>query len=292
VSNGLDPQAAALVERMRAAGAPPVQEQTPAQLRERMAASASGFFGPVDEVAAVEDRLARRVHVRVYEPAPGEAALVYCHGGGWVTGDLDTHDGIVRALAARSRRTVVSVDYRLAPEHPFPAALDDLRTAVRWALDRFDTVGVGGDSSGATLAAVVARELPVAVQLLICPALDACFDTGSYERFAAGTNLTREAMQWYWAQYLGGADAADPDASPLRALELSGAAPAIVAVAECDPLRDDGLAYAERLEAAGVPVSLNRYEGMLHDFVRFAASLARASTALDELAAALAARLR
>jgi len=257
-----------------------------------MAASAPGFFGPVDAVAAVEDRLAGSVPVRVYAPAPSEAALVYCHGGGWVTGELDTHDGIVRALAARSGRTVVSVGYRLAPEHPFPAALDDLRTAVHWSLDRFDAVGVGGDSSGATLAAVVARELPVGVQLLICPPLDARFDTGSYEQFADGTNVTREAMQWYWAQYLGGADPADPDAAPLRAPDLSGAAPAIVAVADCDPLRDDGLAYAARLEAAGVPVSLHRYEGMLHDFVRFAAWLDRASTALDELAAELAVRLR
>ncbi len=287
----LDPQVVALLDRLRAVGAPPVQEQTPAELRQRLAATAAVLFGTVDEVASVEDRLAGGVRVRVYEPRPGDAALVYYHGGGWVAGSVDTHDGIVRALAARSGRTVVSVDYRLAPEHPYPAGLEDARTAARWALDQFDAVAVGGDSSGATLAAVVARELPVALQLLICPALDARCESDSYARFAAGTNLTREAMRWYWAQYLGGADGDDPDASPLRAPDLSRAAPAIIAVAECDPLRDDGLAYAERLRAAGVPVSLRRYEGMVHDFVRFAATLDRASAALDELASELGARL-
>jgi len=291
VSDALDPQVVALLEHLRLAGAPPVWEQTPAELRQRMAAGAAAFFGPVDEVDSVEDRLAGSVRVRVYEPSPGDAALVYFHGGGWVTGSVDTHDGITRALAARSGRTVVSVDYRLSPEHPFPDGLDDARTAARWALDRFDVVAVGGDSSGATLAAVVARELPVALQVLICPVLDARFDTASYEEHAEGTNLTREAMRWYWAQYLGGADGADPDASPLRARDLSRAAPAVIAVAEFDPLRDEGLAYAERLQAAGVPVSLHRYEGMIHNFVRFAATIGRASTALDELAAEVAARL-
>src|SRR5581483_9316087 len=212
----LDPQVVALLERLRAVGAPPVQEQTPAELRQRLAATAAVLFGTVDEVASVEDRLAGGVRVRVYEPRPGDAALVYYHGGGWVAGSVDTHDGIVRALAARSGRTVVSVDYRLAPEHPYPAGLEDARTAARWALDPFDAVAVGGDSSGATLAAVVARELPVALQLLICPALDARCETDSYARFAEGTNLTREAMRWYWAQYLGGADGDDPDASPRR----------------------------------------------------------------------------
>jgi len=291
VADALDPQVVALLERLRAAGAPHVEEQTPAELRDRFAGGAAAAFGPVAEVASVEDRLAGGVPVRVYSPGGRDAALVYCHGGGWVTGSIDTHDGIARALAARSGCTVVSVGYRLAPEHPFPAAVDDARAATQWALDELGTVAVGGDSSGATLAAVVARELPVALQLLICPALDSRLETESYEFFAAGYNVTREAMRWYWAQYLGDADGSDPDASPLRARDLAGAAPAIVVVAGCDPLRDDGLAYAERLESAGVPVSLRRYDGMIHNFVRFAATLDRAAPALDELAAELAERL-
>ena len=292
----LDPQVVALLERMSAA--PPVGELPAAELRRNFAAAAPAAFGPGDPVASVEDRetdggIAVRIYrpVETHDPAP---ALVYFHGGGWVVGSLDTHDGIVRSLARGSVRVAVAVDYRLAPEHPFPAGIEDATAATRWVLENADALGVdpvrvavGGDSSGGTLAAVVARRLPVERQLLICPVLDHRFDTGSYERFAEGYFLTREAMRWYWAQYLGGADGAAPDASPLRATDFTGLPPAVILVAGCDPLRDEGLAYAAALQAADVPVTVLRYDGMIHNFIRFAASVDRASEALADVAANL-----
>jgi acetyl esterase len=292
VSSGeLDPQIAAYLESI--AGGPPVGSLPPAEMRANIEAATPALVGAVDDVAHVEDLDADGVPTRLYRPSSETgAALVYFHGGGWVIGSLDTHDGMTRALAARSGCAVLSVAYRLAPEHPFPAGLDDARTATRWALGRgYDRVAVGGDSSGGTLAAVVARELPVALQLLICPVTDHRFDTGSYERFATGYGLTRDAMRWYWGQYLGVADGSDPQASPLRAADFAGLPPGVVVVAECDPLHDEGLAYAERLEAAGVPVSLLRYEGKTHNFVRLTGVVDAASRALSEIAAQLAARL-
>jgi acetyl esterase len=280
---------------------PPPQELGHEQLRRNFAGAAADLFGPVDPVASVEDRRTDNgIAVRIYRPVEtteSSPALVYFHGGGWVVGSLDTHDGIVRALAHRSRCVAIAVDYRLAPEHPFPAGLDDAWAATRWALAQAEELridparlAVGGDSSGATLATVVARREAVALQVLICPVLDHSFETGSYQRFAEGYGLTRETMRWYWAQYLGDADGTDAEASPLRASDLSGLPPAIVVVAECDPLRDEGLAYAVRLEETGVPVTLLRYDGMIHNFVRFAATIDRASEALDEIAHELAGR--
>ena len=302
MSEALDPQIAQYLERLQAAAAPPVGVLPVDQLRRRSAAAAAELFGQVDPMASVEDsRTDDGIPVRIYRPVEtGEPspALVYFHGGGWVIGSLDTHDGVVRALAHRSGCVAIAVDYRLAPEHPFPAGLEDASSATAWVLTHAAElevdaarVAVGGDSSGATLATVVARREPVALQLLICPVLDHRFDTGSYERFADGYGLTREAMRWYWAQYLGGANGSDPDASPLRVRDLAGLPPAVLVVAECDPLRDEGLAYAERLEAAGVPVSLLRYDGMIHNFIRFAASVDRASEALDDVGRELVARL-
>jgi acetyl esterase len=302
VSEAVDPQVAHYLERLEAAGAPPAGVLPAMELRRNFAAAAAELFGPVDPVASVEDsQTDGGIPVRIYrpvEPVEPSPALVYFHGGGWVVGSLDSHDGIVRGLAHRSGCVAIAVGYRLAPEHPFPAGLEDAASATRWVLEAADElaidptrVAVGGDSSGATLATVVARRPPIALQLLICPVLDHRFDTGSYERFGEGYGLTREAMRWYWAQYLGSAEGSDPDASPLRAADLGGLPPAIVVVAECDPLRDEGLAYAERLEAAGVPVSLLRYAGMIHNFIRFAASVDRASEALDDVARELSARL-
>jgi acetyl esterase/lipase len=291
----LDPQVAAYLERMKAAGAPPIGELPAAELRANFAAAAAEAFGPVDPVAAVEDReTGGGIPVRIYRPVETDGlpvTLVYFHGGGWVNGSLDTHDGIVRALAHRSGRVVIAVDCRLAPEHPFPAAVEDALEATDWVFDNlaelgidFRKVAVGGDSSGATLAAVVARRIPVELQVLICPVLDHRFDTESYERFAEGYGLTRDAMRWYWAQYLGGADGTSPDASPLRATDLDSLPPAIVLVAGFDPLRDEGLAYAAKLEEAGTQVTVLCYEGMIHNFIRFAASIDRATEALTDVA--------
>jgi acetyl esterase len=303
----IDPQVEQYLARLQEAGLPPIQALTPAEARANFAASVPPLFGPVDEVAAVDDHLTETgVPVRIYRPfeAPGPVpALVYFHGGGWVVGSADTHDGITRALARRSGCVVASVDYRLAPEHPFPDGLEDAWGSVEWlaanAADlRLDSgrIAVGGDSSGANLAAVVARRardrrLDLALQLLAYPVTDHSFDTGSYEEFASGYALTREGMRWYWGHYLGAAGGDDPDASPLRAGDLHGVAPAIVLTAGLDPLRDEGEEYARKLEHDGVPVELVRYDGMIHGFLRLPAVLDRAGEALDELAARLAAAL-
>jgi acetyl esterase/lipase len=299
----IDPQVEAYLERLKALGVPPIQELTPEQARANFAASIEPLFGPVDAVASVEDRETDDgVPVRIYrpddsaEPAP---ALVFFHGGGWVVGSIATHDGIARALANRAGCVVVSVDYRVAPEHRFPVAIDDAWSATRWVLANADELGidparvaVGGDSSGGNLAAVVARRardagLPLVLQLLVYPVTDHSFDTGSYAEFVEGYSLTREGMRWYWSHYLGDGDGSDPDASPARAAELAGLAPAFVATAELDPLRDEGEAYARRLEEAGVPTTLVRYDGMIHGFLRMPAAIDRAGDALDDLSGVL-----
>jgi acetyl esterase len=245
-------------------------------------------------VASVGDVEVAGVPVRLYAPSPdgGLPMVVYAHGGGWVVGSLHTHDGICRALANRTGCRIAAVDYRLAPEHRFPAAVDDTWAVTRWALDQAPVVAVAGDSAGANLAAVVAlrardRGLRLALQALVYPVLDHRFDTASYTANADGYGLTRSGMEWYWDHYLGDADGAHPEASPLRAPSLAGVAPALVVVCELDPLRDEGVAYAGLLRAAGVPTRLLEYEGMIHGFVRMPASIDRGRQALDEVGRAL-----
>jgi acetyl esterase/lipase len=296
----LDPQAKDYLDRLAALGVPPTYELPLDEARRAGEAAAGGLFGPVDDVTCVEDRTAAgAVAVRVYEPAPAVGTLVYFHGGGWVAASLDTHDGVCRALAVRAGCRVVSVDYRLAPEHRFPAALEDAWDATVWATELDDgPVAVGGDSAGGNLAAVVALRardhgLPLALQILVYPVLDRDFDRPSYLSFATGYGLTRDAMSWYWDQYLGpSGNGSAPEASPLRAAALTGVAPALVITAEFDPLRDEGEEYAARLDKAGVPVTLSRYDGQIHGFFRMPAVIARAEDALDETAAALRAALR
>lgn len=222
------------------------------------------------------------VRLRRYDPSPGEVGplLLFFHGGGWVICDLDTHDTVCRSLAAGTGATVLSVDYRRAPEDPFPAGLDDCYSATTWAVDHAAElavdprrVAVAGDSAGANLAAATTllacdRGGPAIVhQTLIYPVLDHVFDTGSYGEFAEGYNITRAAMRWYWEQYLsGGASGSDPLVSPLRAPDLTGLPPALVVTAEYDPLRDEGEAYARRLDEAGVDARLLRAPGLFHGF--------------------------
>jgi len=202
--------------------------------------------------------------VRVYEPEGARGTVAYLHGGGWVVGTLDSVDAACRALADASGARVVSIDYRLAPEHPFPAGLEDA-LAVTDAL-RPDVVA--GDSAGANLAAVVARKRPqLKFQLLVYPATDAGVNLPSYAEFGR-YGLTADAMRHFWGLYLDGADGLSPDASPLRA-DLAGVPPAYVLTASHDVLRDDGEAYAAKLRAAGVPVTLRRVEGAVHGFWRW-----------------------
>jgi acetyl esterase/lipase len=302
----LDPQAQKIVDAMAALGLKPVEDSTPEEARESIRAR-TAVLGPFEEVAAVVDhRLpveGGEITVRVYSPG-GEGlhpALVFYHGGGWVIGDLYTHDGICRALANAAGCVVASVDYRLAPESRYPVAAEDSYTALRWLVANAARLGVdprrvavGGDSAGgnlATVAALMARDRggPALVhQVLIYPVTNHDFDTPSYHENATGYVLTREAMRWFWRHYLAReAQGEEPHASPLLAPNLAGLPPALVITAECDPLRDEGEAYAARLRDAGVPVTLTRYGGMFHGFFRMTRLLDKARAALEEVAGSL-----
>ncbi|WP_019813831.1 alpha/beta hydrolase [Saccharomonospora saliphila] len=232
------------------------------------------------------------------EPSP---ALVFYHGGGWVVGDRDTHDNVARFLAKHARVRVLSVDYRLAPEHPFPAAQEDALAAFDYAVAKAsdlgidgDRIAVGGDSAGGNLAAVTAyaatrRAGPAPVfQLLLYPAVDATVRHRSRELFADGFFLTDEEMTWFIDHYApDGVDRADPLLSPLRAEDLSGLPPAYLATAGFDPLRDEGEAYADRLREAGVPVALSRQPDLIHGYANFLGVGRRFTEATAEAAGAL-----
>jgi acetyl esterase len=290
----LDPQVAAYLDQLRTLGAPSPWDVPIEDGRRLYEESAVNLFGPAGEVASVEDVDANGVPVRVYRPTPRELpGVVYLHGGGWVVGSLTSHDPLCRTLAARSGCAVIAVDYRLAPDHPYPAAVEDAWTATEWAAERFSPLAVAGDSAGGQLAASVAlrardADSALALQVLIYPATNYSFDTQSYRDNTEGPALTAAQMRWFWAQYLQDETRADdPGCSPLRAPELSGLAPALVLSAEYDPLRDEGEAYARRLDEAHVPVTLRRYEGLIHGFIRMPAMIQRANAAIDDIAAAV-----
>lgn len=285
----LDPQARSYLDRMADLGLRPANELSVDEARRQLEDSSQLLFGPKQSVGGIEDIDVEGVPVRLYTPAAGESErmAVYMHGGGWVVGSIETHDGTCRAIASRSGCRVASVGYRLAPENRFPAAVDDCWTVTRWASGQARSVAVAGDSAGGNLAAVMALRardagLPLACQVLVYPVTDRRFDTTSYVRNAEGYGLTLDAMRWYWDHYLPPRD--HPEASPLRAASLAGLAPALVVVCEYDALRDEGVAYAERLRQAGVPVQLSEYEGMIHGFVRMAAIIDRTQDLLDEIA--------
>ena len=293
--------------------------------------------GPREPVAQVRDLDAGGVSVRVYVPAleEGDAgetrgsegggldqgaaaldppvartaqpAILFLHGGGWVVGDLAGVDALCRALANRTGAVVVSADYRLAPEHPFPAALEDAWTVLTWLHEHAHELGadperlaVAGESAGANLAAAAARRAHadpgaahprLRAQLLAYPALDGALATASYDELGTGFGLTREQMRWYWDAYAPDGAARAPEASPLRAPDLAGLPPALVVQAELDPLLDDGLDYAQRLHAAGVDADVHVWPGMVHGFLRYRGLLDDAHAALDEAAVRLAALL-
>jgi acetyl esterase len=288
----LDPQAAAYLASLVEQGARPYPELGPEESRRVLEERLKRFFREPDAVESVEDAEADGVPVRVYRPAgSGEAGLVWFHGGGWVIGSLDSHDALCRTLAARSGSTVVSVGYRLAPEHRHPSAVEDAWTATRWASTRWAPLAVGGDSAGGHLAAVVALRardagLPLSRQVLVYPVTDCDFGTRSYREHGIGTTLATETMRWFWDNYLPD-EAARAEASPLRAADVSGVAPALVLTAEYDPLCDEGEAYARRLAEAGVPVEYSRYDGQMHGFFALPDAIDRAWDAIDEVAGAL-----
>ena len=290
----LHPQAVAWMDELRVAGARPIFELPLADARQLVEDRVERIFPEAQPVAAVEDVSAGGVPVRVYRPADGEQpALLWIHGGGWVVGSVYSSDHLCRALAARSGCTVISVDYRRAPEDKFPAAVDDCWTAVNWATKQFGRVAVGGDSAGGNLAAVCALRarnvgVNLALQLLVYPITDCDFDTNSYVEWAEGTPLTRDGMRWYWQCYMpDAASSVDPEASPLRAIDVAGTAPAYVVVAECDPLRDEAEAYARRLQQAGVTVTICRYDGQIHGFFSMPGVFDEAGPAIENAAAAL-----
>jgi len=304
----LSPHARALLEAIDAEGRPPMEELSPQEARQAALEGNRMTGGEPEPVALVEDvRIAGpagMIPLRIYTPegkAPSPA-LIYFHGGGWVVCNLDTHDVVCRALARRSGAVVVSVDYRMAPEHKFPAAVEDSYAATLWVARNAERLGiqpdriaVGGDSAGGNLAAVVARKCrdaggpPLALQILVYPVANlASTGTLSYEEFADGYFLTRAAMQWFRDQYLARpADAEDPSASPLLAANFGGLPPALVLTAECDVLRDEGEAYAKRLEQAGVRVSLVRYPATIHAFFTMQGVLPEGRQAIEQVAEAL-----
>jgi len=301
----LDPQVRQWLKSISAAAPPPVEALSPAEARRQMEESIAALGEP-QPIHAIERRVAAgrggEIPVRVYRPsAEPLPVIVYFHGGGWVVGNLDTHDGFCRALAHAATAMVISVQYRLAPEHRFPAAAEDAYDATVWARDNLSSLGahcggviVAGDSAGGNLAAaatLMARDRggpPLAGQVLIYPITDHDFETPSYREFADDHFLTRGAMRWFWDQYCPDqAQRDDPYISPLRADELRGLPPALVITAQFDPLRDEGEAYAARLREAHVGVSLTRYDGMLHGFARRLNTFDKAPLAVAEISAAV-----
>ena len=311
----LDAGIAAYLERVAALGLPPAWELPLEQVRAGYRATSSVLWG--EDVPAASSRDIEiagpggALPLRLYTPAaPASPAaapagtLVWFHGGGWVLGDLDSHDQLCRGLAARSGATVASVDYRLAPEHRYPAAVEDAWAATLWATSEAAArhgldparVAVGGDSAGGNLAAVTALRardvgLRLRLQALVYPVVEGRFDTESYAGCGEGYGLTRAAMEWYWETYAPGEAKLEAEASPLRAATLAGSAPALVQTAEYDVLRSEGDAYADRLAAAGVAVTHTRWAGTNHGFLRLPGVTPVAGAALDELAAALRAAL-
>ena len=275
-------------------------------MRDDYVQTAIRLGGALEPVSRVEDVVIARpgggaaLPARAYWPTAVDpvGALVWLHGGGWCIGDLDGFDRVCRSLCNAASATVVSADYRLAPEHRYPAAVEDADLAVAWAIGHgaaqlgFDParVAIGGDSAGGNLSAVAALHAKDALraQLLVYPVVDAGMDTGSYREHGDFPLLTAEAVAFCWRTYVGGDDlarASEPDASPLRAADLSGAPPAYVAVAGHDVLHDEGIAYARALEAAGVPVTLRDFADMAHGFIRWGGVVDRTRELVADLGA-------
>ena len=306
----VDPQMQAVIERVAKSALPPFYTVSADEARRLYKETRAVLSPPVPEVDAVRDFAASGpagpIPLRLYRGLGAAAGaplplLVYFHGGGWTIGDLDTHDIVCRTLANKARCAVIAVDYRMGPEHKFPAAVEDCIAATRWVAERAAALGVdaariavGGDSAGGNLAAVVAITLRDALgpalvfQALVYPATDQRMDSASHARFGEGYLLTRDNMLWFRDNYLSPADYDDWRASPLRAADLARLPPAHIITAGYDPLVDEGRAYSDRLVAAGVPVLYECFEGMAHGFLTMGGVVAAANHALYRLGQSLA----
>lgn len=303
----LTPQMRGVLERMARAARPPLHALTPQDARAAYELGAGILEVPRAELAraetlAIPARDGTLLGARLVAPsrAPGLPVLLYLHGGGFTIGSSATHDTLCRELARLSGSAVVSLDYRLAPEHRFPVASNDAWDALTWlaahagelGLDA-DRLAVGGDSAGGTLAAVnaiLARDagLPLALQLLFYPGCAAHQDTPSHARFAEGLVLDAAGITWFFSHYVHNqAEREDWRFAPLLAPDLEGVAPAWIGLAECDPLVDEGIDYADKLRAAGVPVDLEIYRGVTHEFIKMGRAIPEARTAHSDAAAAL-----
>jgi len=294
----LHPQSQAVADLMAALGMTPLNELSPSEARAAFKAARVPLDIPVHEVRDLD---AGGVPCRLYRPSADVdlPLVVYLHGGGWVVGDLDTHDHVCRTLANKTGMATLSVDYRLAPEHKFPAALDDAQAATVWAFENAVQLGVdpsrmaiAGDSAGGNLAAVIAQRgvVPLKYQVLIYPAVDMSMTLPSIETNAVGPTLTKTMMQWFIDHYLRDeADKKDVTASPILAADdvLATVPPALIVTSEFDPLCDDGEEYGKRLAANGVNASVVRFNGTLHGFFSMLAGVDDAGAAHDLVASYL-----
>jgi acetyl esterase len=303
----LDPQMKAILDQAAALGAKPFHSMTPPEARAALETLFEAFRGQPKEVAKTEDRKipgpAGDIPIRIYTPAGGGpfGALVFFHGGGWVIGSIETHDVTCRDLTAGAGCVTISVGYRLAPEHKFPAGLEDCYAATKWVADNArslnvdaNRIAVGGDSAGGNLAAVIpqmARDHggpKIAFQLLIYPATDCADQTPSQHEFTEdGYILSRRDMEWFYGYYLAASERTNPYACPALAKSFANLPSAFVLTAEFDPLRDEGENYAEALRKAGVMVKAKRYDGVCHGFVSMAALLDAGKRAVAECCAEL-----
>ena len=290
----LTPRMRGLIDRIHRANRPPFHTLPPREARKAYEAAAEILDLPRAPLPRVEDLTlpaddGTPLRARLYAPSNERLpVLLYLHGGGFTIGGIETHDSLCRQFALRSGAAVVSLEYRLAPEHRFPTAVHDAWAGLRGLRERAGALGldgnrlaVGGDSAGGTLAAVcaiLARDagLPLAAQLLITPGTTAHQDTGSHTLFANGFLLDQAAIDWFFDQYIDHHHRNDWRFAPLNADDVEGVAPAWVCLAECDPLVDEGIAYADKLRMAGVPVTLDLYKGVTHDFIKMGRSIPEA----------------
>jgi acetyl esterase len=306
----MDPKAQIVGEFVKSIRVPGYYPPLP-ELRQQLRTMVALMDEPAPALARIEDieipGPAGAIPARVYDAAgaPARPVVAYFHGGGWVQGDLETHHGLCARIAQRAGVSVVAVDYRLAPEHPFPAGVEDCMAAYRWLRAHAADLGgdpsrvaVAGDSAGGNLSAVVSQQaalagIPVpACQVLIYPAVDFSFDTESHKDLEDGHVIPRDRILWYTQQYVpAGVDHADPRLSPLRGGDLRGQPPALVISAGFDPLRDEAHAYADRLRAAGVDVVDREYPGQIHAFVSLTKAIPQGLACTWEVADYLRARL-